>query len=177
MWLGRCVYPWGLDRRQPPTFEPIAARLERGPVLPPLLDCWTETLAFAFTVANGAAETHSVRQLFGPFRVDQLYLAQSGTDGLNVHNYLTDDDSDADPTTTLTSAARVPRASTSDLAAGTEGVSSSNRPVMILPGYISRRGTAKLAIFTSNASAAPVDVWGAITITHLYELVRSAYPS
>ncbi len=159
--------PWNLEARIPPRFEPMVNNGHRLDPFVDLVDDWRESWAFRFTVTNATVETHSLRQIFGAFRVDQLFIAQSGVDGLNVHTYLSDEDSDADPSAALTLAQRVPRLTTGDLAAGTEGVSSSVGPAVILPGYVSRQGSARLAVVVINGAAAPVNIWGSITLVHL----------
>ncbi len=161
------VAPWGLERRVPPTFEAIPAHAQRSNLLVDLIDDWYETLTFDFAVTNATTETHSLRRLAGPYRIVELVLAQTGTDARNIRIYVSVDDTDADPSTTLQNAPALPRTNTTDVTTSTPSLPNTTSQNHIFPGQLVRAGTSRLSIVGHNISAAVVSIWGTIVICHM----------
>jgi hypothetical protein len=141
---------------------------------PALMPDWSELLTFAFAVTNATVESHVLRPIYGPFCIDEMTIAQTATDGRNMHVYLATDDDNSEPTAIATLAARVPRQTATDTVSQTNNIPSVTSWQHVRVNYVSRRGIARLSIVAQNDQAAPQSVWGSIAITHLLPLAAVA---
>jgi len=131
---------------------------------------WSELLTFAFAITNATVESHVLRPIYGAFCIDELTIAQSATDGRNMHVYLATDDDNSEPSAIATLAPRVPRQTATDTASQTNNIPPVVSWQRIRVNYVSRRGIARLSIVAQNDQAAAQSLWGSISITHLLPL-------
>lgn len=150
-----------------PAPEPAHGRGDRRSPLPDLLDDWSEVLAFAFSVTNGTTETQSLRELRGPYRIDEINIQQSAADGRNVRTYLSTVPNSDEPTTSLALPARVPSDMAADTTSPTPGLGSNTATSPIGIGHVVQGDVSRLSIVCENAAAAAVSIWGSVRITHL----------
>ncbi len=162
------AHAWdSLIGRHAPDQPDTPTRLRRAEPFGLYVDDWYETLGFTFVVPNGNVETHSFRRMFGPWRLHEFIVTQSATDARNMHVYLTDDDTDADPAAAFSSASRVPSQFTTDTTSQTPSVNPAVTVPSIHPGYFSNRGISRIAIVCENNQAAPQSLWGVVVVCHL----------
>lgn len=137
---------------------------------------WTESVMMALSVATLTQETQTGRVIFGPFRLGQITLAQSGTDLRNLKAAISLRDSDAESAVALDLYPTAPTQYISDTTDQTPGFGAALATLTLTPSRIIYPGTGRVSLVVMNQTAATISVAMTAIIEHLRPITPDLIP-